>query len=98
VEDYLGAVVAKDFDQAAALSCAAWEEQAQMEVDSFGAVQTRLEGVDCQQTGTAGDAALVTCAGNIVATYNDEDQNITLAGRTYKAVQEGGEWRMCGYQ
>ena len=36
------------------------------------------------------------CNGNIVATYNNEDQQLDLSVRTYQVVQEGGEWLVCG--
>lgn len=96
VEDYLNALVAKDASQLATLSCGEWEEDALLELDSFQAVNTRLEGVACEQTGSDGETALVLCNGSIVATYNEEDQQIDLSTRTYKVVQEGGEWLVCG--
>ena len=36
------------------------------------------------------------CKGKIVATYNNEDQELDLSVRTYQVVQEGGEWLVCG--
>ncbi|HSL44909.1 MAG TPA: hypothetical protein VK897_15850 [Anaerolineales bacterium] len=96
VEDYLNALVAKDADRLSTLSCGEWEDDALLELDSFQAVTARLEGVSCEQTGTDGDTALVLCNGNIVATYNDEDQELDLSVRTYQVVQEGGEWLVCG--
>jgi hypothetical protein len=59
-------------------------------------LSARLEGLACEQTGTDGDTALVLCNGNIVATYNNEDQQLDLSVRTYQVVQEGGEWLVCG--
>jgi hypothetical protein len=96
VEDYLNALVAKDADRLSTLSCGEWEDDALLELDSFQAVSARLEGVTCEQTGTDGDTALVLCKGNIVATYNEEDQELDLSVRTYEVVQEGGEWLVCG--
>jgi outer membrane lipoprotein-sorting protein len=96
VEDYLDALVAKDADRLSTRSCGEWEDDALLELDSFQAVTARLEGVACEQTGTDGDTALVLCNGNIVATYNDEDQALDLSVRTYQVVQEGGEWLVCG--
>jgi hypothetical protein len=96
VEDYLNALVAKDADRLSTLSCGEWEDDALLELDSFQAVTARLEGLACEQTGTDGDTALVLCNGNIVATYNDEDQELDLSVRTYQVVQEGGEWLVCG--
>lgn len=96
VEDYLNALVAKDADRLSTLSCGEWEDDALLELDSFQAVTARLEGLACEQTGTDGDTALVLCKGSIVATYNDEDQELDLSVRTYQVVQEGGEWLVCG--
>jgi hypothetical protein len=96
VEDYLDALVAKDADRLSTLSCGEWEDDALLELDSFQAVTARLDGVACEQTGTDGDTALVLCNGRIIATYNDEDQDLDLSVRTYQVVQEGGEWLVCG--
>jgi hypothetical protein len=86
VEDYLQAIVDKEPDTVINLSCAAWEEDARTEVDSFQAVDVTLRDPAC------------TCTGALVTTYDGEDQEIDLSRRTYRVVSEGGEWRMCGYQ
>ena len=98
VEAYLQALVAKDADRISTLSCAAWEEDALLELDSFTAVEVTLNDADCQEASRDGDTALVECQGTIVASYNGEDLEIGLDERTYQAVREGGEWRMCGYR
>lgn len=97
-ESYLTALVEKDADSLAALSCAAWEENAILELDSFQAVEIRLEGMDCQEAARDGETAVVSCAGSIVATYNEEDQQFPLDTRGFAMQREGGEWRVCGYQ
>ena len=96
VEDYLNALVAKDADRLSTLSCAEWEDDALLELDSLQAVTARLEGVACEQTGTDGDTVLVLCAGSIIATYDNEDQELDLSPRTYQVAQEGGAWLVCG--
>ena len=96
VEDYLNALVEKDANRLTTLSCGEWEEDALLALDSFQAVDTRLEGLACEQTGTDGDTALVRCNGSIVATYGDEDQQLDLSVWTYQVLQEGGEWLVCG--
>ena len=96
VENYLNALVEKDANRLTTLSCGEWEDDALLELDSFQAVSARLEGLACEQTGTDGETALVLCSGNIVATYNNEDQQLDLSVRTYQVVQEGGEWLVCG--
>lgn len=96
VEAYLNALVAKDAARLPTLVCGDWEEDALIELDSFQAVTARLDNVACTQTGTDGDTALVDCTGNIVATYNDEDQELDLSVRTYQVVQQSGDWLVCG--
>jgi hypothetical protein len=95
---YINALVSKDATMLTSLSCAAWEADAKTELDSFGAVTARLEDLSCKETGKDGNFTLVACTGKIIANYNGEDQTINLADRTYKMVQEGGDWRMCGYR
>jgi uncharacterized protein YceK len=96
VQSYLQALSAKDAAKLANLSCKTWESQATMELDSFQAVATTLKDVACKQTGTDGSNTLVTCTGQIVASYNGENQNLDLSGRTYLVTQQGGEWLVCG--
>ena len=96
VEDYLNALVAKDSDRLTTLSCGDWEDDALLELDSFQAVTTKLDGLACTQTGNDGDTALVLCKGKIIATYNNEDQELDLSVRTYQVMQEGGDWLVCG--
>jgi hypothetical protein len=96
VEDYLNALVEKDADRLSTLVCGEWEEDALIELDSFQAVTARLEDAACTQTGTDGETALVHCTGSIIASYNDEDQELDLSVRTYQVTQEGGDWLVCG--
>ncbi|HAV76397.1 MAG TPA: hypothetical protein DCX53_03490 [Anaerolineae bacterium] len=96
VENYLNALVNKESDKLPTLVCGEWEEDALIELDSFQAVTASLENVACSQTGTDGDTSLVLCTGNIVASYNDEDQRLDLSVRTYQVVQQGADWLVCG--
>lgn len=96
VENYLNALVNKEAEKLPTLVCGEWEEDAIIELDSFQAVTARLEDVACSQTGTDGDTALVLCTGNIIATYNDEDQKLDLSTRTYQVIEQGGDWLVCG--
>jgi hypothetical protein len=98
ISAYLQALAAKDVNQMIALSCASWEPQARLEFDSFGAVGIALEDLNCQDSGDEGEARLVSCTGQIIASYGTEDLIIDLSERTYRAQNEAGEWRMCGYQ
>lgn len=97
VEAYLQALVDGDEVAAVNLSCAAWEASARTESSSFEAVEASLQQVNCQQSGTSPEGTLVACSGSIEAVYDGEAQRLALEGRTYLAVLEDGEWKMCGY-
>lgn len=96
VENYLNALVNKEAEKLPTLVCGEWEEDALIELDSFQAVTASLENVACTQTGTEGDTSLVLCTGNIVASYNGEDQHLDLSTRTYQVTEQGGDWLVCG--
>ena len=98
VVNYFKALVAKDANQAINLSCAAWEEQAQIDADTFAITPATAENIQCKPSGKDGNTSLVSCTGKLVLDYNGEKQEINLADRTYRVVQESGEWRMCGYK
>lgn len=98
VENYLQALVSQDTAKLSTLSCKDWEKQALLELDSFQGVTAKVTEPACTQTGTDGNMVLVTCQGKIDATYNNENQQIPLGGRSYKVVQESGEWHVCGYK
>jgi len=98
VESYLAALVNESSEEISTLTCKHWEEEALTELDSFIGVKASLVDVSCQNAGTEGAQTLVTCSGKISATYNNEVQELDVAGRTYQVVQESGEWRVCGYR
>jgi len=98
VEAYLTSLVNKDSSSLSTLSCSDWEASALMELDSLQAVEVRLEGLTCKDAGPSGEFSFVNCHGNIVATYNGEDQNIDLSNRNYRVVNQDGEFLVCGYQ
>lgn len=98
VQAYLESLVKQDADRLATLVCADWEAQARQELDAFQGVTAALEGVTCAESAKDGDVSLVTCEGKIVATYNNEQQDLPVSGRTFRVLQEGGDWRVCGYQ
>ncbi len=91
-------MVDRDLNKAVSLSCASWEPQARTEFNSFSAVTLKLNNVVCKPVGEAGSAVQVTCTGSIIANYGAEDLTIDIANRTYQVVNEGGDWRMCGYK
>lgn len=97
VEDYYLALTEENINQMKSLSCAAWEENAQLEFDAFAGVQTELNNLQCSVVDTQAEISLVECTGGILATYGNEQQDFDLGDVTYQVIQEAGEWRMCGY-
>lgn len=97
VERYLGALVARDLNSMIAASCSDWEADARVEFDSFNAVSLQLENLQCRQTRGQDEFALVTCTGSLIANYGAEQLEIDVANRTFRVINQGGEWRMCGY-
>ena len=98
IENYLKALALKNANDLIQASCAEWEEQASVELDSFELVETRLEGLSCQVTGADGEIRLVNCQGKILTSYQGENQEVDLSKNTYMSVQEDGIWKMCGYR
>ena len=96
VEEYWNVIVAKDAERLPTLVCGDYEEDALTVLDSLQAVTARLDSFSCTQTGTDGDTVLVNCTGNLVLTYDAEDQKLDLSVFTYEVVEEGGDWLICG--
>ena len=67
-------------------------------VAAYDGVTARLENAQCTGAGAEGDSLLVSCTGSIIATYSGEDRPLPLDRVQYVTVNEGGDWRMCGYK
>jgi hypothetical protein len=98
VESYINALVAKDDISLSTLSCADYEEEALLELDSFQAVEIRMDGLICTDVGTSGEFSLVNCQVNIIATYDGEDRIFDFSARNYQVIDQSGELLVCGYQ
>lgn len=98
VNAYLDAVVEQDDVTLQKLVCEEWQFDAMMEMDSFLAVSPQLENVSCSVVEDNGSTQLVNCTGNILATYNEEQQAIDLSLRNYVVTEVAGEWLVCGHQ
>ncbi len=97
VEAYLRAKVEADADKMVSLACPAWEAQALEEAASFSAVRAELENITCEDRGESGDYTLVVCSGDLIIHYGGEEpRRQPLSGTTYRALEDGGEWKMCG--
>jgi len=98
VEAYLTALVNKDGATLSSLSCADWESNALMELDSLQAVDVKLTDLACKITNTDNSNITVTCDGFLVATYNGEDQIIDLSARNYLVQETSNGYLVCGYK
>lgn len=98
VEAYLRAKVESDADELAGLACNDFEAQAAQDALSFRSVRAELDNMACEKTGEDGDAALVTCSGQIVAEYDGETRTQDLSETTYRVINDDGEWKICGAQ
>lgn len=98
VTKYFEALAEKDEVGMVNASCSAWESQARQEFASFAAVTVTLKDLQCLVTSQTDGTAQVSCQGQLIANYGAEDLIIDLSERSYLVVEEGGEWRMCGYQ
>ena len=98
VAAYLEGIVAQVDVMVTNFSCSDWEFDALLEMDSFLAVSPQLKDLSCSVVDSDAESAAVNCSGTIIATYNDEAQELDLSIRTYRVIQEAGEWVVCGYQ
>lgn len=99
IEAYLTSLIEGDNVKSISLSCAAWEETAGAEGASFEGVEAVLDGMVCTTISEDGSTAVVACEGDIVFSYaGGEDEIRPLNLRNYVLANEGGEWRMCGYE
>ena len=96
VTAYYNALVAGDASTLTQLSCADWEQQSKLMLDSFTGVKARLEGIACSELENDGSSAVVNCTGKIIATYGTEDQEIDLSKTTFLLQKQGNEWLVCG--
>ncbi|MCC7360123.1 MAG: hypothetical protein IT317_11630 [Anaerolineales bacterium] len=97
IEKYLAAKVESNVAEMTRLSCPDWEAQAQIEATSFASMDAQLDQVSCTTGAADGDYRLVSCSGQIVTTYQGENRTWSVGDHPYRALNDGGEWRMCGY-
>lgn len=98
IESYIQALADKDQDKLINITCNAWEEGALMELDSLTGVTAQVKDLACQAISEEDTESLVTCNGKLELNYSGELQELDLAGRTWIARLEDGEWRACGYK
>jgi hypothetical protein len=94
---YIEARARADVEQVQALSCPAWKSQAATEAVSFRSMNAQLDEVACSVSGADGGFTLVGCTGKIVTRYGTETREWDLAAFVWRAVDDAGAWKMCGY-
>jgi hypothetical protein len=98
VETYFNAIVEQNDDIIPQIVCEEWQFDAYLEMDSFLAVNPVLEDLSCSVVSEDENSAVVNCQGNILATYNEEQQKIDLSSRNFIVRKEANEWLICGQQ
>jgi hypothetical protein len=96
VEAYITALAVKDEAALISNSCADWEDDALIELDSFALVEVTVDGMSCAESGTDGDKTLVDCQGTFQMSYGGEPQELDLSARTYEVIEQDGNWLVCG--
>lgn len=97
VESYISALAAKDEAGLLSNSCADYEDDALLVLDSLELVEVTLaDGMVCQEVGNDGDTTLVNCNGKLQMSYNGEPQELDFSKITYEVVNENGNWLICG--
>jgi len=97
VEGYITALASKDEAGLLSNSCAEYEDDALLVLDSLELVEVSLaDGIACQEVGNDGDTTLVNCAGKLQMSYGGEPQELDFSNITYEVVNENGNWLVCG--
>ena len=97
VVQHLTLLVNKDETGFSQTICPAYESEAMREFRSFGAVDASLNDVSCAVDGTEGDTTFVICTGSIDLVYQGEETRpLDLSRVPYRAVQDDGQWKVCG--
>jgi hypothetical protein len=97
VESYLQALAGKDENAFSQWLCPDWEMDAFLEYDAYSGMETKLDQVSCNQTGSQDGTALVNCQGKILLSYGTEQQQVDLSPRTYRLIAQNGSWQVCGF-
>ena len=97
VEAYITVLASKDEAALVSNSCAEWEDDALLELDSLALVEVSLtNGIACEEVGSDGDKTLVNCTGKLQMSYGGEPQELDFSKLTYEVVNENGNWLVCG--
>jgi hypothetical protein len=97
VESYITAISSKDEAGLISNSCADYEDDATLLLDSLELVEVSLaDGVACQNVGSDGDTTLVNCTATLQMSYGGEPQTLDFSKITYEVVSENGNWLVCG--
>jgi hypothetical protein len=97
VEGYITAIASKDEAGLISNSCADYEDDALLILDSLELVEVSLaDGVACEAVGADGDTTLVNCNATLQMSYGGEPQTLDFSKITYEVINENGNWLVCG--
>lgn len=97
VESYITALSSKDEAALISNSCADYEDDAILVLDSLELVEVSLaDGVACQEVGSEDNITLVNCTATLQMSYGGEPQELDFSKITYEVVNENGNWLVCG--
>jgi hypothetical protein len=94
VHAYLQARVNLDAATMVGLACPAFQAQAQIQAESFDAMNAELNGVACVVTDQTGNQATVACSGTIRTHYDGATRDWAIPA--YNAELVGEYWQVCG--
>jgi hypothetical protein len=97
VEGYITALASKNEAGLLSNSCAEYEDDALLVLDSLELVEVSLaDGVACQEVGNDGNITLVNCTATLQMSYAGEPQELDFSNITYEVINENGNWLVCG--
>jgi hypothetical protein len=97
VENYLRTRITGDESKLVALACRAREAEARTEAASFAPMNAEIKTLSCQTDGADGQYTVVACQGEMITNYAGETRSWDLGARRFRAVQEDGRWKVCGF-
>jgi hypothetical protein len=97
VENYLRTRITGNETELVALACRAREAEARTEAASFAPMNAEIKTLSCRADGADGQYTVVACQGEMITNYAGETRSWDLGARRFRAVQEDGRWRVCGF-
>ncbi|MFQ3536670.1 MAG: hypothetical protein SNJ58_12420 [Aggregatilineales bacterium] len=97
VENYLRTRITGDEARLVGLACRAREAEARTEAASFAPMNAEIKALSCRADGEDGVYTIVACQGEMITSYAGETRQWDLGARRFRALQEDGRWKVCGF-